>query len=76
MIRQQRVLTEVSTALEAGGDSAKTYLDQLNQLRSEITKSDNLALMIAANFESLDNADQPWKDFLPSNLEPSNNPYD
>jgi hypothetical protein len=68
MIRQQRVLTEVSTALEAG-------VDQLNQLRSEITKSDNLALMIAANFESLDSADQPWKDFLPSNLEPSNNPY-
>lgn len=74
MIRQQRVLTEVSTALEAGGDNAKTYIDQLNQLRDEITKSENVALMVAANFESLENADQPWKSFLPSKLEPSNNP--
>jgi len=74
MIRQHRVLTELYTALEAGGDNSKTYLDQLNQLRVEITKPENLSLLIAANFESLENADQPWKQFLPPNVENSLTP--
>jgi Zn-dependent M16 (insulinase) family peptidase len=75
MIRQQRVLNEVSTALEAGGDKSKSYLDQLNQLRDEITKPENLSLLVAANFDAIENADEPWKNFLPSKLEPSSKPF-
>ncbi|XP_059480505.1 uncharacterized protein C05D11.1-like [Neocloeon triangulifer] len=74
MLRQHRVLTELSSALEAGGDGAKKILEQLNQLREEITKPENLSVMVAANFEALEQADQPWKEFLPSRLEASLKP--
>ncbi|XP_065331975.1 uncharacterized protein C05D11.1-like [Cloeon dipterum] len=74
MIRQHRTLTEVCSALEAGGDNAKKFLEQINQLRDELVKPENLSITIAANFDNLENADQPWTGFLPAKLEPSIKP--
>lgn len=73
MLRQQKFLTNFLENIKSDPDN---ILRTINNLRSLITKPENMVLYLAANIHHLDeNPAEALADFLPNNITPLRKRY-